>query len=93
MLDKLNSEISRILGVLDKYRGKRVLSEPNTKSNLIEPVLRTLRWNVFDFEDVEKEQRVFDGTSVDYALKILGTPRIFIEAKALDVPQTIGDYT
>jgi len=54
MLDELNSEISRILDVLDKYRGKGVLSEPNTKSSLVEPMLRTLGWNVFDFEDVER---------------------------------------
>ena len=86
MLNELNSEISRILDVLDKYQGKGVLSEPNTKSSLVEPVLRTLGWNIFDFEDVEREWKVFDGTSVDYALKILGTPRIFIEAKALDIP-------
>ncbi|MBC8231949.1 hypothetical protein H8E77_20555 [bacterium] len=94
MLNELNSEISRILDVLDKYQGKGVLSEPNTKSNLIEPVLRTLGWNVFDFEEVEKEWKVFDGTSVDYALKISGTPSIFIEAKALDIslnyPKLIG---
>ncbi|MBM3241172.1 hypothetical protein FJZ31_33225 [Candidatus Poribacteria bacterium] len=94
MVDKLNSEISRILEVLDKYRGKGVLSEANTKSSLVEPVLRTLGWNVFDFEEVDKEWKVFDGTSVDYALKISGKPRIFIEAKALDIslddPKLIG---
>ena len=75
MLDELNSEIPQILKVLDKFRGQGVLNEPNTKSSLIEPVLRTLGWNVFDFEDVERERKVFDGTSVDYALKISGTPR------------------
>ena len=86
MLDELNSEILRILDVLDKYQGKGVLSEADTKGSLIEPVLRTLGWNVFNFQEVKKEWKVFDGTSVDYALKILGTPRIFIEAKKLDIP-------
>jgi hypothetical protein len=94
MVGKLNSEISRLLDVLNEHRGQKVLNEPNTKSNLVEPILRTLGWNVFDFKDVEREWKVFDGTSVDYALKISGTPRIFIEAKAVDIsldaPKLIG---
>ena len=86
MVNKLNSEISQILEELNKYQGKGVLNEPNTKGGLVEPMLKTLGWNIHDFQEVEKERKVFDGTAVDYALKISGTPRIFIEAKALDIP-------
>jgi len=95
MLDELNDQISQILGILNRYKDKKGdLSEADTKGSLVEPVLRTLGWNVFDFEEVKKEWKVFDGTSVDYALKISGMPRIFIEAKAVDIslndPKLIG---
>lgn len=89
MIEELNSEISQILELLDEFKGKGVLNEANTKGILIEPMLQALEWEVFDFNDVEKEYPVFGGGSADYALKILGTPEIFIETKKLD--KSLGD--
>jgi predicted transport protein len=58
-------------------------NEANTKHHLIDPVLRSLGWNLQDFHEVDREFRVYDGTFLDYALRIDGAPRLFVEAKAL----------
>ncbi len=58
-------------------------NEANTKALLIEPLLASLGWDTADLDQVEREYRVFDGTSLDYALKVEGTPRLFLEAKAV----------
>jgi predicted transport protein len=50
---------------------------------LIEPMLRALGWDTTDLSQVEREHRVFDNTSLDYALKIDGEPRLFVEAKGV----------
>jgi predicted transport protein len=60
-------------------------NEANTKALLIEPLLASLGWDPSDLDQVEREYRVFDGTFLDYALKIDGKPRLFIEAKAIGV--------
>jgi len=63
---------------------KRGLNEMNTKATLIEPVLRTLGWDVENVEEVRREYRKKSRDKpVDYGLLILRTPRLFIEAKAL----------
>ena len=56
-------------------------NEANTKALLIEPLLAALDWDTADLDQVEREHRVLDGTAVDYALKIEGDPRLFVEAK------------
>ena len=61
-------------------------NEANTKALLIEPLLAELGWDTSDLAQVEREYRVFDGTSLDYALKIDGEPRLFVEAKAVGKP-------
>ena len=58
-------------------------NEANTKALLIEPLLAALGWDTTDLDQVEREYRVYDGTSLDYALKIDGEPRLFLEAKAI----------
>ena len=69
-------------------------NEANTKAILIDPVLEALGWSPRDFEQVDREYRVFDGTLLDYALKVDGEKRLFVEAKALtealDSPQFIA---
>ena len=53
-------------------------------SSLMRSVLRALGWDVEDLEDVKLEYRRRPSDNpVDYALFILRTPRLFIEAKAL----------
>lgn len=58
-------------------------NEANTKALLIEPLLAALGWDVADVDEVEREYRVFDNTALDYALKIDGGLRLFVEAKAV----------
>jgi len=66
-----------------RYKGKDV-GEQNTKTSLIDPVLRALGWDVGDLEEVRQEyKRRPRDKPVDYALLLLRTPRLFVEAKAL----------
>ncbi|MFG2010587.1 hypothetical protein ACGFNF_16085 [Micromonospora sp. NPDC048868] len=79
-------------------RGQRI-NEQNTKAGLIAPVIGALGWDLYDPDEVHHEyKRSTHDNPVDYALLLLRTPRLFIEAKALgenlDDPrwarQTIG---
>ncbi|MEU4779376.1 hypothetical protein [Micromonospora sp. NPDC023633] len=60
------------------------IGEQNTKAGLIEPVIGALGWDLFDPDEVHREYRR-RGTDnpVDYALLLLRTPRLFVEAKGL----------
>lgn len=76
-----------ILGVvaerIARHRGEAI-GEENTKTVLIEPILRALGWDVEDLDEVRKEYRYKAGDNpVDYALFLLRTPRLYVEAKAL----------
>ena len=64
------------------------MSEADTKSIIVEPLLELLGWNVRDIDDVEREFSVPGGKygeRVDIALKVRGKPALFIEAKAVRV--------
>ena len=75
----LNSVRDRIA----KWRAQAI-GEENTKTVLIEPIMRALGWDVEDLDEVRKEFRYKPGDNpVDYALLVLRTPRLFVEAKAL----------
>jgi len=66
-----------------KHRDRRI-GEENTKATLIEPVLEALGWDIRDCDEVHREFRAKSADSaVDYALKIMRTPRLFLEAKGL----------
>ncbi|SBT44555.1 restriction system modified-DNA reader domain-containing protein [Micromonospora narathiwatensis] len=78
------------------------IGEQNTKAGLIEPIIGALGWDLFDPDEVHREYRRRGvDNPVDYALLLLRTPRLFIEAKGLgenlDDPrwanQTIGYAT
>ncbi|WP_448072482.1 restriction system modified-DNA reader domain-containing protein [Georgenia yuyongxinii] len=63
--------------------GQRI-GEQNTKVMLIEPVLAALGWDLFDPEEVNREYRRRSADNpVDYALLLMRTPRLFVEAKGL----------
>ena len=77
--ERIQSLIPRIL----KDRDRR-LGEQNTKATLIEPTLEALGWDIRDWDEVHREYRGKSSDSpVDYALKIMRTPRLFLEAKGL----------
>ena len=81
------SELSEALDAVRKkiirYRGKD-LNEQNTKTALINPILKTLGWEVGDLDQVQQEyKRRKRDKPVDYALLLFREPRLFVEAKAL----------
>ncbi len=62
------------------------MDEENTKRKIIEPLIERLGWDILS-SDVELEYSVQMGSGtkkVDYALKIGGTPVVFVEAKGCD---------
>ena len=66
-----------------KYQ-RQSIGEQDTKAALIAPILRALGWDVEDLDDVKLEYRRRPSDNpVDYALFLLRTPRLFIEAKPL----------
>lgn len=67
-----------------RYTGSRQINEQNTKATLIDPMLRVLGWNTEDIDEVHREYKVKSADKpVDYALLVLRTPKLFLEAKSL----------
>lgn len=66
-----------------KLRASGAGNEANTKALLIEPLIAALGWDPVDLDAVEREVRVFEGTFLDYALKLDGEARVYVEAKGL----------
>ncbi len=80
----LHATIADVRERIDQHQGKGI-GEQNTKAVLINPILRALGWNLEDLDEVELEfKRKAMDNPVDYAFMLLRTPRLFIEAKALD---------
>ena len=89
----LRSRIARL-----RKRGEPI-GEEDTKRVFITPLLEALGWDIQDLEEVRNEYRHRpQDNPVDYALFMLRTPCLFIEAKPLTaglddrkwVSQTIG---
>ena len=80
---KLREVIVSTIAKIRRFQD-RGLGEQNTKASLIEPVIEALGWDIRDPDEVHRE---FKPTSkdcpVDYALKLLRKPRLFVEAKGL----------
>lgn len=72
-----------VLEASRKLRIGRAANEANTKALLIEPMLSALGWALSDLDQIEREVKVFEGTFLDYALKLDGTPRVYVEAKGI----------
>lgn len=82
-MSSLSEVLKTVRTRIARYKGKDV-GEQNTKTSLIDPVLRALGWDVGDLEEVRQEyKRRPQDKPVDYALLLLRTPRLFVEAKAL----------
>ena len=78
----LVDEVKKVLEIGEKLRGPAG-NEANTKALLIEPMLSALGWDTSNLDHVVREWRVYDGTSLDYALKVGDTPALYVEAKAI----------
>lgn len=79
----LADTIPKLLATAAKVGATGTINEANTKVLLIEPLLASLGWDTLDLDAVEREVKVFDGTFLDYALKVVGDARVYVEAKAL----------
>lgn len=76
---RLERAVRRLKGEIRKHPD---LNEANTRRRLIEPLLKALGWRADDIDSEFKK--------ADYALRIQGVPRVFIEAKALRRPKLVG---
>lgn len=84
-MSELYDALKHCVKRVDRYRQLRQrVGESNTKAGLIEPIIAALGWDVLDPDEVHREyrRRPVDNP-VDYALLLLRTPRLFIEAKGL----------
>jgi hypothetical protein len=92
-IEMTNSAHQSLTSVLPKL-GKRIqkiqnrnenIGEQNTKAALIDPLLAALGWDVEDIDEVSREyRRKSQDNPVDYALFMLRSPRLFVEAKGLE---------
>lgn len=76
--------IPKLLHAAATLKASGSSNEANTKALLIEPLIAALGWDPTDLAAVEREVKVFEGTFLDYALKLDGTPRLYVEAKGLN---------
>lgn len=82
----LTSVLPKLRQRIKKIRNRtESIGEQNTKATLIEPLLSTLGWDVEDVDEVSREyRRKSQDNPVDYALFMLRSPRLFVEAKGLE---------
>ncbi len=67
----------------EKLKAKKQGNEANTKALVIEPMLAALGWDPTDLDQVVREHKVFDGTSLDYAILLNDKPGLYVEAKSV----------
>ena len=80
---RLQETIGLVVAKIRRFQD-RALGEQNTKASLIEPVLEALGWDIRDPDEVHREFKPTPkDCPVDYALKLLRKPRLFVEAKGL----------
>ncbi len=77
--------LSRVRKRIQQLRDrKEEIGEQNTKAGLIDPILSALGWDLEELDEVSREyKRKPQDNPVDYALFMLRSPRLFVEAKGL----------
>ena len=82
-MTSLPQTVEKVRARIAQYQGKE-MNEQDTKTALIDPVLRALGWDVGSLEEVKQEyKRKRQDKPVDYAMLLLGKPMLFVEAKGL----------
>lgn len=84
----IRDDVKKILAVAEKLKSAAG-NEANTKALVIEPMLLALGWDTADLDQIVREWRVYDNTSLDYALMIEDGPALYLEAKAIN--KTLDD--
>ena len=82
LVPDITNTVDEVVARIHKHE-HGALNEENTAVVLIEPILAALGWDLTDLESVDRQYRVFDGTKLDYALKIDGKAALFVEVKGL----------
>jgi len=83
-MTELGKAISLVRAKIEKHHDPESMNEQNTKTALIDPILRAIGWLVGDLDEVVQEyRRKRKDNPVDYAMMVMRTPRLFLEAKAL----------
>jgi len=84
--ERLLDALTRVRKRIEQVKVRREsIGEENTKSTLIDPILTALGWDLQELEEVCREyRRKPQDNPVDYALFMLRSPCLFVEAKALD---------
>ncbi len=82
-MDSLAEAIKIVRARIARFKGES-MNEQDTKTALIDPILRALGWHVGDLDEVRMEyKRRPSDRPVDYALILMNTAVLFVEAKAL----------
>jgi len=84
--ENLSQVLAKLRRKIKRFRESDArVGEQNTKATLIEPLLAALGWNIEEPEEVHREYRKQSQDSpVDYALCMVRTPCLFVEAKSLE---------
>lgn len=85
MLTTRDRARSEIAGLVESYqrldaRAIRAYNEANTCKDFVLPLFRALGWDVYSSAEVSAERKVSRGR-VDYAFRLGGIPKFFLEAK------------
>jgi len=90
--EKINELIGKYNRIIKEGKFNQY-NEANTRRDFIEPLFHHLGWDVYNeskTDEVTEEERVSRG-KVDYAFRISGVPKFFLEAKGiredLDIPK------
>jgi len=80
----IEEQISELIGKYEGLNARRLkqFNEENTKKDFILPLFRYLGWDVTNSDEVAAEEKSSNGR-VDYAFKIGGVSKFYLEAKPL----------
>ncbi|MBI4331856.1 MAG: N-6 DNA methylase [Chloroflexi bacterium] len=86
-------EIARLVAEYQALTPAQVKAchEAKTRQGFVEPLFRALGWDFDNIEEVSPEERASKGR-VDYAFKIKGVSRFYLEAKHLNADLNNPDY-
>ena len=91
--EKARREIGKLVAKYRRLDGKAIrrYGEANTRRNFIEPLFRALGWDISNREEVTEEESI-SRKRVDYAFRLRGIPKFFLEAKSLKTDLNRPEY-
>lgn len=79
----VKQEVQKLIDKFERIRAEgkyKKYNEENTKKDFILPLFRILGWNVEDSDEVKAEEKV-SKKRVDYAFRLHGVPKFYLECK------------